>query len=726
MRRETLSSGITRVCLSTEDAKNFSPISFTDRNGEYLRQTVCVFRPRPVYRLPDTEGEGEVLRTENGEVLRFDGAQARKIRSSFSVTLRFEFPGKPVLTGLGAHEDGIYDYSRVAELLYEHNMKIPVPFLLSSDGWGLYLDCGCAMKYRGEGNAVTFELDAAESVPYLVIRGEKPADVLRMLMEWAGKPAMLPKWAFGYIQSKEHYKSAEELTAVSKEFRRRKLPLDCIVQDWMSWKDGLWGDKTPDPERFPDVSALTEELHREKVQLMVSVWPNMDSGPDSEEFQKAGLFLPASRIYDAFSEKARDLYWAQCRRHWMNGGADALWCDSDEPITDPDWCGEKKRDPDTRYRLITEAASLRMDPETMNDYADRHLRGLWEHWLRDFPEKRPMLLSRSGSLRSGSLGTVLWSGDISARFDVLEKQVTEAVRVSLSGISWWTVDIGAFFVGSRGPWFCEGDYPLGVQDPAYRELYVRWFQFGAMLPVFRSHGTETPREPWRFGADNSEEYRILRETLALRYRLLPYIYSEAAKSCETGLPMIRAMLMAFPEDQELRAVSDQYLFGDALLVKPVTKPLSGGGGTTDLRLPQGLWYDVFGGGCVSGGRTIPCETPLGRFPLFVRAGSILPVSEGAESTADLPMPARELVIYCGADGETVLYDDSGDGMEYLHGAYIRIPLRYKEKGQSLLIGKKEGSLPSDFDMLLRFRFPDGTERRKTVHYSGEEIRVRPL
>ncbi len=718
MIREEISQDVVRIRLTAEDTEGFAPMSFQAAGKEYLRQTGCVFTPRPVYRLKDADGSGTVLQTANGEVVTFDTETAVHLRDSFSVTLRFETDGVQILTGLGAHEDGIFDYAERSELLYEHNMKIPVPFLLSSEGWGLLILADCAMKYRGEGTAFTFELDAAEAVSYLVIRGSGCADVLRKLAGIAGLPAMLPKWAFGYIQSKEHYESAEELIATAGEFRRRGLGLDCIVQDWMTWKDGCWGDKTPDPARFPDVCALTDDLHKKQVHFMISVWPNMDQGRDSEEFAEAGLFLPASRIYNAFSKEAKDLYWKQCRRYWMDGGADALWCDSCEPITDPDWCGNEKRDPETRYRLITEASALRMDPETMNRYAAEHLRGLREHWLQDFPEKRPMLLSRSGDLSAGALGAVLWSGDISARWDVLETQVTEAVRVSMSGIPWWTVDIGAFFVDKKDPWFCAGDYPEGVKDPGYRELYVRWFQFGAMLPVFRSHGTDTPREPWQFGGEDSPEYQCLRDAIRLRYRLLPYLYASAAQTCRDGLPMIRSMLAAFPDVPELAGIHDQYMLGDALLVRPVTCALAKGGDETRVLLPPGGWYDYFTGQYYEGSRSVRISTPLPLFPLFVRAGSILPLAEGAESTADLPFPARELRVYSGADGCFDLYDDAGDGMEYLNGAFLRIPLRYTEEKQQLLFGEAEGTLPVDCDIRVEFVSASGPVRECTVHYSG--------
>ena len=718
MRQVTVSDGIIRVFPEPEASGSGTVIPFRDDSGEYLRQVGCVFSSRPVRRLSREGGPGEIRQTANGEVISFEAGKTETVGSVYSAVLRFEYPGSPVLTGLGAHEDGFFDYSGRAELLYEHNMKIPIPFLLSSDGWGLLIEAGCAMKYHGEENSFTFELDAVDAFSYLVIRGKNCADVLEKLAGVAGKPAMLPKWAFGYIQSKEHYQSAEELLSVAREFRRRGLGLDCIVQDWLTWQDGCWGDKTPDPSRFPDVRSLTEALHELNVHFMVSVWPNTTSGRDCDEFSRAGLFLPASQIYDAFSPEARDLYWKQCRRYWMDGGTDALWCDSCEPVTDPDWNGNEKRSPETRYRLITDYSALRMDPVRMNLYASCHLQGLREHWLQDIPSKRPVLLARSGWIDSGALGGILWSGDICARWDILEKQVTEAVRVSCSGIPWWTVDIGGFFTDRKEPWFWRGDYPEGVRDPAYRELYVRWFQFGAMLPVFRSHGTDTPREPWVFGPESSTEYRCIRETIALRYRLLPYLYSTAEAACRTGLPMIRAMLTAFSDDPRLRSLSDQYMLGDALLVRPVIRSLANGGSETVVVLPRGGWYDLFSGAYYEGGSAIRMATPLERFPLLVRAGSILPVASGACSTADLAVPADELLVFGGADGSFVLYDDAGDGMDYLRNQFLRIPLRWENSSCTLYAGKAEGAWAVNTVFRVCLFRPDGSRDIQTFRYDG--------
>ena len=714
-----IAPGVTRIELVPEEAGNFAPIGFSDAGGEYLRQTAFEAAARPVYRLSEAGTEGAVKQTANGEVVTFDDGERVLLRQSHSATLRFACGAGEILTGLGQHEDGIFDYANGEERLYQHNMKISIPFLLSSAGWGLLIEAGCAMRYRGMGCEFAFEMSAVGSFSYVVFRSGDSAGVLKKLAALVGRPALLPKWAYGYVQSKERYKTADELVDVAREFRRRGLGMDCVVLDWMSWRDGCWGDKTPDSERFPDVHALTGALHELNARMMVSVWPNCAKGSDCDEFLSAGLFLPGSRIYDAFSDAAREMYWQQCRRHWLDGGVDALWCDSCEPIIDPDWCGPVKRDADERMRLITEAGEIRMDPERANDYGAVHLRGLSERWRRDFPEKRPVLLARSGGIDASSLGAILWSGDVAARWEVLCRQVVEGVKAAASGIFWWTLDIGAFFVGQREPWFWRGDYPDGVEDPGYRELYVRWFQFGALLPVFRAHGTDTPREPWRFAGGDGAAYRCLKDMIALRYRLLPYLYATAAQTCREGLPMVRAMLIAFPKEPELFPLCDQYMLGDALLVKPVTRALADGGDATEIALPQGEWYDLFTLECHAGGQRLELPTPLERLPLFVRAGSILPLAEGAQCAADLPKPARTLWVFSGMDGRFDWYDDDGDG----DTGKLLIPLRYEDADATLTLGCCTGALATPVMLTVRLIQPDGKCLEKAVRYDGLQAKV---
>ena len=332
-----------------------------------------------------------------------------------------------------------------------------------------------------------------------------------------------------------------------------------------------------------------------------------------------------------------------------------------------------------------------------------------------------MILSRSGGPRSAADGVIVWSGDTAARWDVLEKQVTEGIKASCSGLAWWTMDIGAFFAGRGSTWFWQGDWPDGVKDPGYRELYIRWFQYGAMLPVFRSHGTDTPREPWQFGGEDSPEYAILRDTIALRYRLLPYIYASAAQVNRTGLPMVRAMMTAFPAEKGLHPVHDQYMLGDALLVKPVARPLSEGGGETEVRLPEGGWYDLFTHEYYEGGRRTVMRTPLDRFPVLVRAGSILPLAKDARCAADVKFLPDEILVFGGADGEFLYYNDAGDG----YGEGTVMPMRYREADRTLALGRAEGTLPEAGSITVRFIRPDGGEQAVTVPYDGNETIVRP-
>lgn len=718
MKRFSPAEGITCAVIPATEDKPAMPVFFGQ--GNRLRLESCELTRREVFRVTEG-GSGQVIRTANGETAAFGSENRVKVRECRRAALTFACREGPILTGLGQHERGILDYARETERLYAHNMKIPVPFLLCSDGWGLLVNAECVMTYTGLGGGFRLELDAVDDLILTFIEGRDCGQVLRRLSRLSGLPAMLPKWAFGYIQSKERYQSAEELIRTAREFRERGLGLDCIVQDWMSWKDGCWGDKTPDPERFPDVKALTETLHGMKVRLMVSVWPNMVKGRDLDEFTAAKGLLPGSQTYDAFSPEARNLYWEQTKRGWINGGTDALWCDSCEPFTDPDWCGTEKRSEEERQRLLTEYAEIRMDPAHMAAYGEEHTAGLDEHWQKEYPEKRTMILARSGGLRSAAHGTILWSGDISARWDVLRRQVTEAIRSAMSGLHYWTLDIGGFFVRRGEQWFWDGDYPEGAGDTGYRELYTRWFQFGAMLPVFRSHGTDTPREPWRFAEREAE----LRSVIRLRYRLLPYLYATAAQACRTGMPMLRGLMIACGNDPDGWAIDDSYMLGDALLVKPVCRPAAEGGNRTTVRLPAGsCWYSWFTGTCFRGGVTVEEETPISRFPLFVRAGSILPVAEDAECAEDCPVPANELLVYTGADGSFTLYDDTGDGDGRKREEYLRIPLDYREKTGTLTFGVKEGKLPVNTEIRIRFRFPDGSETVRSAAYQGTEISVR--
>jgi alpha-D-xyloside xylohydrolase len=730
----------TRLRFGRAEGALAAPCSFADANGEYLRLSDVEFTDKQLYTtVVDGEPVLETRQTANGEVSVIVNARKVEDRMARRAVLRFQCGADELLTGLGQHEDGVYDYHGRTEYLYQNNMIVAVPFLLSSAGYGVLIEAECAMTFESGRGTFAFTLDAVEDFSVVVVRGADAAEALRLQAAVTGRTRLLPKWAYGYMQSKERYHSAEELEQTARRFRDEGLGLDCLVQDWHTWQEGLWGDKTPDPARFPSVSSLMDSLHGMDAHLLVSIWPNMaKGGADRAEFERAGKLLPNSEVYDAFDPDARALYAHQCEQVWGSGGVDGYWCDNAEPFSDADWNGETRKPDAERYRLVTESSARSIDETQANAYGLYHALGMYEHWRRNHPEKRMVNLTRSGYTGVQQYGTILWSGDISARWDVLRHQIAEGLKIAMSGISHWTLDAGGFFVvkdayDKRGCdcagiqkklWFWNGDYNGGVDDPAYRELYVRWLQYACFLPVFRSHGTDTPREPWNFGKPGSAAYEAIRSSIAMRYKLLPYVYALAAQCWFTGEPMMRSLLTACPDDPQARGVCDSYLFGDALLIKPVTLPISEGGGHTEIYLPAGWnWTDWESGKTYTGGRTVSIETPLGKIPVFVKAGSILALCSGTYSANGAPPLASELDVYMGRDGNGVLYGDAGDGYAYEEGEYTRVPLRWNESAKTLMLGKAEGTAGLTAQLTIRFIAPDGFQTQKRVDYLGDESSV---
>jgi alpha-D-xyloside xylohydrolase len=724
----------TGISFDAHERETFGPIDLIS-DGAHPRLLRASFEEKQLYKtVVDGEPVYESRLTANGEVTEI--ANARKVpdRTVSRATLTFSCAKDELLTGLGQHDAGVYDYHGKTEYLYQNNMIIAYPFLLSSAGYGILIEAECAMRFDGGEDSFTFTLEAVDGFSLVVFKGGDAKAVLRHLAAWSGKTRLLPKWAYGYIQSKERYKSSEDLIETARRFRQEELGLDCLVQDWHTWKQGLWGDKTPDPARFPDIPKLTNELHAMNTHLLISVWPNMaKGGADCAEFEDAGMMLPNSTTYDAFSEEARALYGQQCERHWGAGGVDGYWCDNAEPFSDADWNGETKRPEAVRYQLVQDLSRRSMDETSLNSYALYHAQGMYEFWRAHHPDKRLVNLTRSGYPGAQKYGAVLWSGDISARWDVLRSQIAEGLKAAMSGVSHWTLDIGGFFVvkdayEKRGCechtvlkplWFWNGEYNDGVHDPAYRELYVRWLQMGCFLPMFRSHGTDTPREPWQFGSPGDVEYDTIKGFIDLRYRLMPYVYSTAASCWFDGLPMLRSLMVMFPEDRNARNISDQFMLGDALLITPVTRPLSDGGGLTRVYLPQSAgWYDLFTEFWYPGGRWIDMETPLTTLPVFVKAGSILPRATGGTCAADMRALCDEATVYTGADGEAWLYDDAGDGYAYEDGAYARVRLTWDDRAGALTFHASEGGMTLHAAIRVRIVRPDGSVHERLADYRG--------
>ena len=709
--------------------------------GVLLRQVRTEMKKKDVIRFV-TDGNAivEKVQTVDGERTVVRNAAEKKVGEAWEAEVIFETEAAGQIFGLGQHEDGVSDYRGTTQYLYQNNMQIPMPFFLSAAGYGVFFDAGCLMVWKEQDGRITVTLDAAQQIDYYVIADPDPKKIIAALRKMTGHAAMLPRWAMGYIQSRERYCSQEELLQIAEQFRSLDIPVSCLVQDWQTWKPGLWGDKHLDHERYPDLKAAVDRLHEMGTAFMFSVWPNINFGSeDNEEMLRAGKLYANLSTYDAFDEEARRLYWKQCEREIFAAGTDAWWCDSSEPFT-PDWGGSEKRSDEERYELTKKEDTRYMDAREANLYALMHAKGIWENQRQaqaSEPDsaRRVVNLTRSGSPGIQSFGAVLWSGDISANWETLRNQVVECQQMAASGIPWWTLDIGAFFVrnnnrGGKGPWFWNGDYDKGTGDAGYRELYTRWLQFGAFLPLMRSHGTDTPREPWFFGGPGTRYYDTILKYIRLRYRLAPYFYSLVRRVCADDAMLLKPLYFDYPAQEEAASAADEYLFGD-FLVCPVTHPVEYGPESAPVHgdpsrpvfLPAGDdWYDAESGEWLAGGRTIQADAPLEKMPLYIRAGSILPVA--GEDQTDLyhewKPEQMQIDIYAGKDAAFTLYLDKGNGYGFEKGEYAEIPLRWTEEERRLYIGKAQGSyaLPRQFSVTVRF--PDGTAVMKECGYDGGE------
>jgi alpha-D-xyloside xylohydrolase len=662
-------------------------------------------------------------------------------RPAFHTKLEFEWQPGEALYGLGSHEEGVLNLRGQHQYLYQQNMKAVSPVLLSTRGYGILLDSYSLMTFHDDAFGSYLWTDVDDELDYYFIYGPEFDQIIQGVRTLTGTASMLPRWAFGYIQSKERYISQTELIDTVKEFRKRGLPLDCIVQDWKSWPRDLWGQKTLDPERFPDPKGMTTELHRLNTRLMISIWPNMNPGGDNwREMREHGYLLGNQGTYDAFNEEARALYWKQANDGLFVHGTDAWWCDCTEPFQ-ADWKGAFKPEPEERLRINTEEAKRYLDPEYINAYSLLHSQGIYEGQRRVSTDKRVVNLTRSAYTGQQRYASITWSGDVSATWHTLRRQIADGLNFCATGLPYWTTDIGGFFVkNDPNLWFWNGDFELGVEDMGYRELYVRWFQYAVFLPMLRAHGTDTPREPWHFGKQGEAFHDAIVKFLRLRYRLLPYIYSLAGMVTLEDYTMLRTLPFDFRGDPVTYDIGDQYMFGPALLVSPVTQPMYFAANSTALNgvvkskpvyLPKGAdWYDFWTGKYYTGGQTIIADAPLDIMPLYVHAGSIIPFGPDIQHTGEGCDAPIELYIYPGYDGHFTFYEDEGDSYNYEQGLFARIPIDWNDQTQQLTIGARHGTYPgiSASRVFQPIIVTEGTTQRSiaqksSVVYSGQKIVV---
>ena len=619
----------------------------------------------------------------------------------YKTRLYLDWQEEEALYGLGQNEEGNLNLRGTTVFLHQANKKIAIPLLVSSLGYGILMDTYSPMIFNDTEFGSYLYTEADYEMDFYFIYGENMDGVIHGYRFLTGKAVMLPKWAFGFVQSQERYETAEELNAVVQEYRNRNIGLDCIVLDWCSWEGELWGQKTFDPERFADPSQMMKELHEKHANLMISVWPNMSKECDNyKEFEKENLLLFMSSIYDPYKEEGRKLYWKQAEEGLFKHGIDAWWCDSSEPFT-PEWNHIGQPEPSTQYHEFFDTCSQYIPAQLTNSYGLYHARTIFEGQRAANEEKRVVNLTRNGYTGQQRYGAILWSGDISANWTTLKHQIAAGLNFCASGIPYWTLDIGAFFVKKGVQWFWDGDYDEGYKDLGYRELFTRWFQYGCFLPIFRSHGTDFRRELWNFGEKGDLFYEALLTMNHLRYELMPYIYSMAARVWKDDYTMLRMLAFDFPKDLKAGNIKDQFLFGESLMVCPVTaamyygrnsQPLEGTEKSRSVYLPEGCdWYDFWTNRYYKGGQTITADTPIDKIPLFVKAGSIIPMTRAMNYVDEIPDAPIVVRIYAGKDAECEIYEDEGNSYRYEKGEYALTKLCWSDSKKRLEVFDTTGS-----------------------------------
>lgn len=677
------------------------------------------------------ERSRRVVHTANGDVEEMDVLRRDTLGSAYRYQVCFDWQRGEALYGLGSHIEDYMNLRGKKMYLCQHNLKAMVPVLNSTAGYGLLFDAGCAMVYNDVNDSAYVEMEAARQIDYYFMKGRNMDAVVANYRQLTGACPMFPQSIFGYTQSKERYCSSAELESVVREYRKRQIPLDMIVQDWSYWPGGHWGEMKMAPKFYPDKKALADSLHAMHCKLMISIWPNAQYCPQNEDFKKRGWILPGGSVYDAFNPQARSLYWDYANKEFFSNGFDAWWCDSSEPV-DGDWNNPMPKgytydSHQRRWQLNTQALSDMLGAERSQTFSLYHAMGIYEHQRATTDAKRVVNLTRSSYAGQQRFSTITWNGDTYASWKTFAQMIPAGLNFMATGCPYWTIDIGAFFVGPDrwNRWFYKGEYPKGCADPAYRELYTRMFQYATFLPMLRSHGSDTPREVWRFGNPSEPFYESIVSHIKLRYELLPYTYSLASRVTRDGYTLTRALAFDFANDSTVHDIKDEFMMGPAFLVAPMTRPLMQyGSATRQVYLPKAEagWYDYWTGRHEEGGKWTEAPAPISHSPLFVRAGSIIPFTACQQYTGERPDAPYTIWVYPGADADFELYEDAGDGYAYEKKAYATYRLHWDDKGRTLEIGVRKGAFKGMVkERVINIVLPDGT--RKTVSYKGKDMKI---
>ena len=715
-------------------------VGFFDRRGVRLLQEdrACPHRGEriDVENVTFDEQTRRTVQTADGEKEVMDVLRRDTVGSSWRWWLGLTFQDGEALYGLGGHMEDYMNLRGKRLYLCQHNLKEVVPVLNSTAGYGLLVNAGSEMVFEDEGSRSGIDICAAPQLDYYFMKGQTMEQTVRNYRWLTGEVPMMPLYLFGYTQSKERYVSSADLIGTLKTFRERHIPIDMIVQDWNYWEPGSWGHMKMNSRDYPDKRALTDAIHGMNAKLMISIWPSMTASPQEQDFKARGLLVPGTNVYDVFRPAARDLYWQYANDEFFSNGFDAWWCDSSEPL-DADWSnrggGYGWDSHAERFDLCSKKLADALGHERSQLYSLYHAKGIYEHQRQESDEKRVVNLTRSSYAGEQRYGTIIWNGDTNASWASFRQMIPAGLNFMATGCPYWTVDAGAFFVKKGWAWFYDGDYDRGVEDLGYRELYVRMLQYATFLPVMRSHGTDTPREPWRFGGEDSPFYQSILHSIRLRYSLLPYTYSLAADVTFRGGTMTRPLAFDYAHDPAVLDLKDEFMLGQSLLVAPVTtpmyygqnsQPLDGISKTRTVYLPQGRkWYDFYTHQTREGGQTITADAPLDRIPVFVPSGSILPLCKGEiEWAAQCADAEWEVRIYPGADATFTLYQDAGDGYAYEQGEWSVVPMTWDEAKQTFTLGARRGKFTPKGTLTMRVSLPDGRNRLVTYDSKKQTLR----
>ena len=509
----------------------------------------------------------------------------------------------------------------------------------------------------------TFRSPDAKLLDYIVIYGPSADSVIAAYRNLSGNVPMLPRWAFGFWQCRERYTSSAELVETVKEFRQRKFPVDVIVQDWQYWGSNGWGVPEFDKIKYPDPSGFIKEIHDLNAHFCVSIWSNPDKNSAvGKEYMSKNLYIPDSKWLDYFNPQTRKEYWNTLNENLFSHGVDSWWMDATEPENDALHGKKTYLGLGDFYRLT---------------YPLFVSQAVYEGQRKTSSKKRVCILTRSAFLGQQRFGTINWSGDVGGTWDSFRRQIIAGLDYTITGMPYWTTDIGGFFRPGKSQY----------TDENYQELLIRWYQWGAFNPIFRIHGYQSETEPWHYSQKVQDN---MLKMLHLRYRLLPYIYSGAWQVTKNGSTIMRPLVMDFSSDTSALKQNYEYMYGKAILVAPITEAEVN---ERNVYLPKPAeWYDFWTGRNIDGGKLINTEAPLDKIPLFIKAGSIIPMGPAIQFATEKNNPL-EIRIYPGADGEFTLYEDENDNYDYEKGKYSVITFEWNDAKNVLTISDRKGSFP---------------------------------